>query len=112
MRAGRTIAGDQPGAVAIGKHRAPEPAGALEQPFGPDLVLANRAVGVGQQRAGHLVDQLLLVLEVPVEGRALHPEDVGQPPRGQAVQARLVQQLQRRTHDHRALQAHQMTNLS
>ncbi len=106
MRAGGTIAGDQPGAVAIGEHGLAQPACAFQQPLGPVLVGAEGAIGLRQQGPRHLVDELLLVLEVPVERRPLHAQGVGQPPGGQAVQARLVQQLQRCTHDHGALKAH------
>ncbi len=112
MQAGRSIAGDQAGAVTIGQHRPAQPPGSLEQPLRPVLVRSERAIGVGDHGSRHLVDELLLVLEVPVEGRSLHAQGVGQPPGGQAVQACLVQQLQRSAHDHGALKAHAVPALS
>jgi hypothetical protein len=52
----------------------------------------------------HLVEQRLLVLEVPVEGGSLHVQFPGDRAQRQAVQAHLVQQAQRGVRDPAAVQ--------
>jgi len=48
----------------------------------------------GKGRAGHLVEQVLLVLEVPVDGGRLDVERGCEPTEGEAIEAHFVEQFE------------------
>jgi hypothetical protein len=94
--ADRRVPGDDAGAVAVRQQRGPQPVRRGRELVGP--VVAGRRRGPVRLRddaVGERREQLVLVLDVPVERADADAEPVGQPPGGQGVQAHLVQQCQR-----------------
>jgi hypothetical protein len=80
-----------------------------DQPVLPGLVAARRLQALGgldRKPVGHRVEQLLLVLDVPIERRRLHAQLLGQHTHGQAVEPDLVEDLQRASGDHVPVQFH------
>ena len=94
----RPGAGDQPGAVAMGQQQRPVGARDLGEPVLPASSGGGRADGEHPwlgQHVGHVVEQVLLVREVPVQGWCLDVQLGGQAAQRQPVQAGLVEQAQR-----------------
>lgn len=94
-------AGGQPGAVAMGQQQCPVGARDLGEPVLPPLSGSGRADSPHprlRHDVRHVIEQVLLVREVPVQGGRLDVQLGGQAPERQPVQASLVEQAQRDAH--------------
>jgi hypothetical protein len=80
---GGPVAGGEPRAVSVGQHRAAAYPHPLGQPLVPGLAgpgpPAGAALGAFAGDGGEVVEKVLLAGEVPVQGRCLDAELLGQP---------------------------------
>ncbi|GDY63303.1 hypothetical protein SAV14893_026960 [Streptomyces avermitilis] len=94
--AGEAGAAEDLGTVAVAEQGGAQRAVAVEQPLLPGGARGEvRALGhAAVHLRRHLVEQRLLVLEVPVQGRCLDVQLLGDGPEGEPVEAGLVEQPQ------------------
>jgi hypothetical protein len=84
---------EEPGSVTVGVQHAPLVTHAFGEPVLPGLTLGQGPQrNLTRQRIRHLIQQLLLVGEVPVERGGLHAQLGGQAAQGQLAQADFAQQ--------------------
>ena len=93
---GQAGSADHPGAVTMKEQDLAQTFSIGHGPLVPlhGWVEADLADTGGKGCAGHLVEEVLLVLEVPVDGGRLDVEGGCEPPEGKAIEAHFIKQFE------------------